>query len=84
MVAAKNSHFGIHFLHILEGKIGIFTLILSIPQHKELILQMGLLTIDLLLKPKVSHGVQFYLPENMMKYIKSSTCKDIIEVILAQ
>ena len=41
---------------------------------------MGLLTIDLLLKPKVSHGVQLDLPENMRKYIKIKTLKNKIEM----
>ena len=33
---------------------------------------MGWLKVGLLLKPKVLHGVQFDLPENMMKCIKIS------------
>ena len=58
--------------HIAGREILIFALRPNLPQHKELILQMGWLKVGLLLKPKVLHGVQFDLPENMMKCIKIS------------
>ena len=41
---------------------------------------MGWLKIGLLLKPKVSHAVQFDLPTNMRKYNKISPLKKIVEI----
>ena len=74
MGAAKNSHFGIHLFtyesHIAGREILIFALRPNLPQHKELILQMGWLKIGSLLKPKVSHEVRFDLPEKMRNKLK--------------